>query len=87
MFAGLASGHILAVDMQTSNIITLGMHDAPLAGIFWLKEKNILMSLGFDRFIKFWSLDQPTVTQAEYSLPLKTVTCSYDYPFLLIGSS
>lgn len=57
MFAGLASGHIVAVDMANSNIASFGMHDAPLAGVFWIKEKGILMSLGFDRFIKFWSLD------------------------------
>ena len=64
MFAGLASGNIVAVDMTSSNIASLGMHDAPVSGVFWLKEKGLLMSLGFDRSIKFWSLDKPNAPQA-----------------------
>jgi WD40 repeat protein len=87
MFAGLASGHILIVDMATSNIASMGLHDSPISGLFWLKEKGILMSLGFDKFIKFWSLEQLNQVQAELNLPLKTVTCNYDYPYLLIGSA
>jgi len=44
------------------------------------------MTLGMDKYIKFWTIDQPNKPQAEISLPLKTISCSYDYPYLLIGS-
>lgn len=44
------------------------------------------MSLGYDNCIKFWSIEQNNPLLHEVKLPLKTVTCSYDFPYLLIGS-
>jgi WD40 repeat protein len=37
IFAGLASGDVLAVELQTSNVVVLGNHDAPICGIFWIR--------------------------------------------------
>lgn len=64
----------------------LGSHDAPICGIYWLRREGCLMTLGFDNVIKFWALQPSNACQLEYKLPLKTVTCSLDYPLLLIGS-
>jgi len=55
-FAGLASGDVVAVSLENSSIVCLGAHEAPINGIFWLKEKGCLITLGFDNLIKFWTL-------------------------------
>ena len=44
------------------------------------------MSLGYDSMILFWSLEGGK-PELEVKLPLKTHTCAFDYPYLLIGSS
>ena len=43
------------------------------------------MSLGYDSMIIFWSLEGGK-PELEVKLPLKTYTCAFDYPYLLIGS-
>lgn len=86
VFAGLASGDVIAVQIATGGIIHLGIHDAPISGIFWIEEKKCLMTLGFDNLIKFWVLQASNCFQREYKLPNKTVCCNLDYPILLIGS-
>lgn len=85
-FAGLASGEIVAVQCQNSQATTIGNHTAPICGLFWIREMNMLMSLGFDNLIKFWKLDCNPIFQAEFKLPCKTATCSFSFPYLLIGS-
>ena len=57
LFAGLATGDIAAVKMESSEVGRIGFHDAPICGVFWLKEKECLMSLGFDNLIRFWTLN------------------------------
>lgn len=45
------------------------------------------MSFGFDNLIKFWDVNNSqNFFQGEIKLPLKTLTCSYEFPYLLIGS-
>lgn len=51
-----------------------------------MKEKGCVLSVGFDNLLKFWSLNSPGLLQLEQKLPLKTITCSFDYPILLLGS-
>lgn len=65
----------------------MGWHDAPICGLFWLKEKGCLLSLGFDNLVRFWTLEGGNKPQMEITLPLKTHTASMDYPYLLIGSA
>jgi WD40 repeat protein len=65
----------------------IGWHDAPICGLFWIKEKGCLVSLGFDNMVKFWTLEEGNKPQMEVTLPLKTHTASMDYPYLLIGSA
>jgi WD40 repeat protein len=86
IFAGLASGDVVAVELQTSSVVALGNHEAPICGVYWLREKGCLMTLGFDNLIRLWALQQSNAMQMEYKLPLKTVTCSMDFPYLLVGS-
>lgn len=64
VFAGLASGEIVAVQCLNSQSTTLGTHSAPICGLYWIKQMRILMSLGFDQVIKFWKIDCNPVFQA-----------------------
>ncbi len=47
----------------------------------------MVLSVGFDNLIKIWSLDGSPNSPFEITLPVKTHTASYDYPYLLIGSA
>ena len=87
MFAGLATGDIAVIQMENSNVGRMGFHDAPICGLFWLQEKGCLMSLGFDDLIRFWTFNGNGKPDFEVKLPMKTHTCSLDWPYLLIGSS
>jgi WD40 repeat protein len=87
LLAGLASGDIAAVDMRSNKAVRVGGHDAPICGVFWLREKGIIMSLGFDNLVRFWNLDENTRPEHEVQLPLKTHTCAMEWPYLLIGSA
>lgn len=66
IFAGLASGDVLAVDIQSNQVIVLGNHDAPISGLFWIREKGCLMTLGFDNLIKFWAVQSENAMQMQY---------------------
>lgn len=56
LFVGMATGDIAAINLQNSEVVRIGAHDAPICGIYWLKEKNCLMSLGFDCLVRFWDI-------------------------------
>lgn len=86
LLAGLATGDIAAISLENSQVHRVGGHDAPICGIFWLKDKGCLLTLGFDNLVKFWTLEGGNQPQAEIQLPLKTHTAAMDYPYLLIGS-
>ncbi len=57
VFAGLASGDVVAVELSSGNTFPLGTHEAPICGVFWVREKGCLMTLGYDNLIRFWTLD------------------------------
>lgn len=76
----------MAVNIPNGQKAVLGNHDAPICGIFWIEEKGALMTLGFDNLIKFWDIGGQNSQPMIIDLPLKTVTCSFDFPLLLIGS-
>ena len=87
LFAGLATGDIAAIQMVNNEITKLGQHEAPICGLYYLRDKECLMSLGFDNSVCFWNLKSNSGRpEADIKLPLKTHTCSFDWPFLLIGS-
>jgi mRNA export factor len=86
LFAGLASGDVLVIEIQSGNYMSLGNHEAPICGIYWVNQFSLLMTLGFDNLIKFWRVQPENALQTQLELPLKTVTCSFDFPYLLIGS-
>lgn len=86
LYAGLASGDVLAIDLEGKRAMNMGAHEAPICGIYWIREKGCLMTLGFDNLIRMWVPTSNPFLQQEYKLPLKTVVCSFDFPFLLIGS-
>ena len=56
VFAGLATGDIVAVDMGNNQSGVVGSHDAPIVLVTWIKEFNLLISLGYDNKLKFWDL-------------------------------
>jgi hypothetical protein len=56
IFAGLANGDIVAIDVKNNNLGVIGTHEAPVCRVFWDEKHNLLMSLGFDNQLKFWTL-------------------------------
>lgn len=58
LFAGLASGDIVAVSMANNQIIPIGAHDAPICQVFWVEKYSCAVTVGFDCSMKFWTLQQ-----------------------------
>lgn len=90
MFAGLATGDIILVDMKnTQNCAPIGSHNAPICMLAWVDKFKVLLSLGYDDLLKVFSLErdqQGNHQIAEYKLPAKTNTGAFSDPYLLIGS-
>lgn len=59
MFAGLATGDIVAVDMGNNQATIIGSHNAAIVEVIWIQQFNILLSLGFDNKLKFWDVNNP----------------------------
>ena len=86
IFAGLATGDIAAVKMETGEVARVGSHEAPICGVFWMPDKECLMTLGFDNLIRFWQLNGSERFDHEIKLPLKTHACAFDGHYLAVGS-
>jgi len=56
VFAGLATGEIVAVDLANDQSGVIGSHEAPIVLVSWIKEFSLLISLGFDNKLKFWDI-------------------------------
>lgn len=84
--AGMASGGIMACELGSTNMIPIGFHEAPICRVFYCRERSFLISLGYDKLIRFWDLNQALTCQMQIQLPHKTFTACYDYPYLAIGS-
>lgn len=57
MFAALADNTIRAYDIRSKQGAILGKHDdCPARQIFWNENMGVLISLGLDKKIQFWSL-------------------------------
>lgn len=66
LIAGLASGDVVAVEIQSGNYIQLGAHDAPICGVYWLNHYSLVMTLGFDNLIKFWRVQSENAFQTQF---------------------
>ena len=53
----MATGDIAAINLPNNEIVRIGYHDAPISGVFWIKEKGCLMTLGFDNLVRFWDVN------------------------------
>jgi WD40 repeat protein len=84
--AGMTSGGIMACELGSMNMIPIGFHESPICKVFYCKERSFLISLGYDKLIRFWDLNQALVCQMQIQLPHKTFTACYDFPYLIIGS-
>ena len=71
VFAGIATGDVVAVNIGNNGTAILGKHNAPICKVFWIDKYSILASLGFDNVIKFWGLEPNNGTHLlkEFELP------------------
>lgn len=57
VFAALSDNTVRAYDVKTQQSAIIGIHDdCPARQVFWNDDLNVLISLGLDKKIKFWSL-------------------------------
>ncbi|CAD8144770.1 unnamed protein product [Paramecium pentaurelia] len=62
IFAALADNTVRVYDIKTGQNIVLGYHDdCPARQVFWNDELQVLVSLGFDKKLRLWSLKQNTM--------------------------
>ena len=87
-FVGLTSGHVAAIDLQQSRVQVLGKHEGPVIGVYWMKDKNCLISIDMGYTLKCWDItaQNQNFEKGEIKLPLKTVACAYDFPYLVLVS-
>ena len=87
VYAGLASGHIYAININGGQTVCIGQHEAPICLLKWVDEVSALMSLGYDTNLYFWKIEGGGFNRAgQFSLPEKTNVAALCYPYLLVCS-
>jgi len=87
LFTGCADGVVNSFDLPSGGKCEeIGKHNGPVKSVHWLSEVNILVTLSFDKTLRFWDLRQDKPV-AGFGLDHKVYCSDLLYPYLAIGLS
>lgn len=72
--------------LQTNQLQDIGSHDMPIRSAHWVKEKQFLITTGWDKTIKYWDARSPT-PQFVYTLPERVHSCDVKYPVMVVATA
>jgi mRNA export factor len=84
VFTGSTNGSIYYLDPTNPSIMEVGKHDIGVSSLCYLTDMNVLVSSGWDGYIKFWDLKSPNPC-LQIDLGKSITTMSMSYPLLVIG--
>jgi len=86
VFAGCTDGSVKSYDIPSGNRSEIGRHEGPVKSVHWISAANALLTLSFDKTLKFWDLRQAWPV-AGYRLDHKVYCSDVLFPYLAIGLS
>jgi len=54
VFAGGIDGSVKSLDVESGSFDEIGNHDEPVKSVYWVSETNALLTLLFDKTLRFW---------------------------------
>ena len=54
VFAGCADGSVKSYDFPSGSCSEIGRHEGPVKSVHWLSSSNALLTLSFDKTLRFW---------------------------------
>jgi len=86
VLTGCTDGSIKSFDLATEKASVVGYHDGPVKDLYWLAEANFLLSLSFDKTLRFWDPRQGGHV-AGFQLDYKSFCSDLVWPYLAVGMS
>jgi len=86
VFTGCADGSIKSFDLETETSETIGNHDGSVKDVHWLSESNALLTVSYDKTLRFWDPRQAKHV-AGFQLNHKVFCSDLMYPILGLGMS
>jgi len=86
VFAGCTDGSVKSYDIATGNCSVIGNHEGPVKSVHWIPASNTLLTLSFDKTLRFWDPRQIEPV-AMHRLDYKVYCSDMLYPYLILGLS
>lgn len=84
LFSGGCDNKVKIRDLQTQQEMQLGQHDAPVRQLFALDDLGLVVSGGWDKTLRFWSMQQQSPV-IKVQLPERVYAMDAKYPMLVVG--
>jgi mRNA export factor len=84
VFSGDCENKAMMWNLQTNQQQQVGVHQAPIKECFWIKEKKLLVTGGWDKCLRYWDLRQ-NVPAGEVKLPERVYCMDMTFPVLTVG--
>ncbi|KYQ91989.1 WD40 repeat-containing protein [Tieghemostelium lacteum] len=59
VFTGGCDGKAKCWNLATNQMLQVGQHNEPIKELFWIEDKQVLVTGSWDKTIKYWDLRQP----------------------------
>ena len=86
LFAGTCGKTVKMWNLATDTVVDIGAHDAPVKAVHWVKEKQYVITGGWDKCIKYWDARTPTA-QFSLNLPERVYAMDVRYPLLICSTA
>eukprot|EP00359_Climacostomum_virens_P007397 CAMPEP_0204915472 /NCGR_PEP_ID=MMETSP1397-20131031/13462_1 /ASSEMBLY_ACC=CAM_ASM_000891 /TAXON_ID=49980 /ORGANISM="Climacostomum Climacostomum virens, Strain Stock W-24" /LENGTH=332 /DNA_ID=CAMNT_0052087525 /DNA_START=221 /DNA_END=1216 /DNA_ORIENTATION=+ len=86
VFLGGCSNSLDLWDLNTNNLVRIGLHASPIREVVWSTELNVAITGSWDSSINLWDMNQPNPVH-RIPLPGRVFCMGYSYPLLVAGLS
>jgi len=86
IFGGCINGSVKVLDVSAGKHMNVGVHDNSVKSVYWIPKANLVMSLSFDKSMRFWDCRQQNPAAA-IDLGQKVFCSDFLFPYVAVGLS
>lgn len=83
---GSETRSVAIIDFLTYSYVQGLQHDAPIKTCHWVKEKQFLVTSGWDKIIRYWDARSPT-PQFSLAMPDRVYSVDVKYPVMVVATA
>jgi len=72
--------------LQSNTVQEVGSHDAPIRSCHWVKDKQVLVTAGWDRNVRYWDLRSPTPALS-VAMPERVYAVDVKHPVMVVATA